>query len=501
MRKFAHFPYFFSELATLDTRSRIRRVFLGLIEEPHNFEPCRLLFVTNRLAENEIESDVFGGPSESERIVVPRNASKRRSQGRQGVGWVRIPRDGICDSHPVRRVTPQVFRVKGDFREGVVIVERPYPDEARAGPGGDTAVFDGLGSETLHDLITGLPNDEPETRTFFEIDHQGFRVAVEKLLNLRVGPENVLPWKGHRSVEIDGSTLQNRLQYRQRLSAVSENKRRCTEVERGFENDRSRGYDLAENGQCLMVLSRVKRRAAHLGSDLPRFFTVESVLEVRLQNVERLLEASVCGQRSSLCQSFMRAGGLETVNAGSDQYDHDGEYCCEAIHSPSKGVMAVPFVVRYHRLEESELNGGKMTDGELRIRALRNPLSPEVHSDLAEAMNDCPDVAFAHLVEVEVSAPDGSSPVLFVWLRGRALHSLRGALNLVSEAVAGVLPEDVFVDVVILNSAPEILLQVEAVQCLLAEPDPDERQRALRAGSSGDPLPALEPKRNWWWPF
>jgi hypothetical protein len=142
-----------------------------------------------------------------------------------------------------------------------------------------------------------------------------------------------------------------------------------------------------------------------------------------------------------------------------------------------------------------------MTDDGLRFRALRRPLAPKVYSDLAGAMKDCPDVAFAYLVEVEVSAPDGSSPVLFVWLKGPALHSLRGALNLVSEAVAGVLPEDVFVDVVILNSAPELLMQIEAVECLLAEPDPDERQRALRAASSGDPLPALEPKRSWWWPF
>ncbi len=142
-----------------------------------------------------------------------------------------------------------------------------------------------------------------------------------------------------------------------------------------------------------------------------------------------------------------------------------------------------------------------MTDGELQFRRLRQPLSPQVHGDLVDAMNDCPDVAFAYLVEVEVSAPGESGPVLFVWLKGAALRSLRGALNLVSGAVAGVLPETVFVDVVILNSAPELLLQIEAVECLLAEPDPGERQRALQAASSGEPLPALKPKRWWWWPF
>ena len=142
-----------------------------------------------------------------------------------------------------------------------------------------------------------------------------------------------------------------------------------------------------------------------------------------------------------------------------------------------------------------------MTDGELHFRELRRPLAPQVHSDLVDAMNRCPDVAFAYLVEVEVSSPGQAGPVLFVWLKGAALRSLRGALNLVSEAVAGVLPEEVFVDVVILNSAPELLLEIEAVQCLLAEPDPGERQRALHAASLGDPFPALKPKRCWWWPF
>ena len=62
-----------------------------------------------------------------------------------------------------------------------------------------------------------------------------------------------------------------------------------------------------------------------------------------------------------------------------------------------------------------------------------------------------------------------------------AVRSLRAALNLVSDIVAKTLPRDRFVDIVILNSAPELLPEVERAGCLFVEPDPEERRRALAA--------------------
>ena len=73
------------------------------------------------------------------------------------------------------------------------------------------------------------------------------------------------------------------------------------------------------------------------------------------------------------------------------------------------------------------------------------------------------------------------SRLLFVWLVPAAMRSLRAALNLVSDSVAKALPRDLFLDVVILNSAPELLPDVERVGCLFVEPKPEERRQALAA--------------------
>jgi hypothetical protein len=98
----------------------------------------------------------------------------------------------------------------------------------------------------------------------------------------------------------------------------------------------------------------------------------------------------------------------------------------------------------------------------------------------------CPDVAFAHLVDVQVEGiQEQPSLSLFVWLRPEAVHSLRASLNLVSETVARSIPRDRFVDVLVLNSVPDMLEEIERVGCLFVEPDPGERCRALAAG--GEP--------------
>jgi hypothetical protein len=129
-------------------------------------------------------------------------------------------------------------------------------------------------------------------------------------------------------------------------------------------------------------------------------------------------------------------------------------------------------------------------DQKLRITRPRQPLGAEVESTLREGLEACPDLAFAHLVDVEVlEQRAGPGMVLFVWLVPAAMRSIRAALNLVSEAVAKALPADGFLDVVILNSAPELLPEVERAGCLFVEPNPEERRMALAAVGTLEPLP------------
>jgi hypothetical protein len=138
----------------------------------------------------------------------------------------------------------------------------------------------------------------------------------------------------------------------------------------------------------------------------------------------------------------------------------------------------------------------------IRISRPHHPFSPDTLEKLCGRLEVCPDVSFAHLAEVEIEGTqDGPGLVLFVWLVPTAVKSLRAALDLVSEAVARALPEGRYVDVVILNSAPELLADVERSGCLLIERDADERRRALAA--SAHEADAVEPTSPgpWWSPF
>jgi hypothetical protein len=129
------------------------------------------------------------------------------------------------------------------------------------------------------------------------------------------------------------------------------------------------------------------------------------------------------------------------------------------------------------------------------------PLEPEVEKKLKRELGRCPDLAFAHLPRVMVPGRQNRpEPVLFVWIAPRALRSLKHALNLVTEAVARSLPEKDFLDVVVLNSAPELLDSVERAGCLVVENDPEERARALQAASQPDEV-VEEKSGPWWWPF
>ena len=124
-------------------------------------------------------------------------------------------------------------------------------------------------------------------------------------------------------------------------------------------------------------------------------------------------------------------------------------------------------------------------DQQLRITPPGQPLGDEVEKRLREGLEICPDLAFAHLVDVDVpDQGEGPGMVLFVWLVPAAMRSMRAALNLISETVAKALPSDRFLDVVILNSAPELLPEIERTRSLLVAPHPDERQRALAAVSA-----------------
>ncbi len=140
--------------------------------------------------------------------------------------------------------------------------------------------------------------------------------------------------------------------------------------------------------------------------------------------------------------------------------------------------------------------------GRIRVSKPRHEFVPEVLDDLRRRLEANNDVAFAHLVEVEVEdVAEAPSPALFVWLVPEAVGSLRLALNVLSEAVADAIPSDRFLDVLILNSAPELLEEVERAGCLLVERDPEERRRALAAAagpSATEPPP--RPGRGWW-PF
>jgi len=142
---------------------------------------------------------------------------------------------------------------------------------------------------------------------------------------------------------------------------------------------------------------------------------------------------------------------------------------------------------------------------ELVIERPATPFERKIVDRLRSELEGCPDVAFAHLPQVRVPALQPEPQLtLFVWLVPEALGSLRGALNLVSEAVARALPEDLFLDVAILNSAPELLAAVEEAGCLLVERDRSEHERACEASreASREASPeAAGGRPRWRWPW
>ena len=141
------------------------------------------------------------------------------------------------------------------------------------------------------------------------------------------------------------------------------------------------------------------------------------------------------------------------------------------------------------------------TGDEISIDALDVPLGSEIEARLRAQLLDCPDLAFAHLTQVTVAGqPGGSQPSLFVWLLPEGVASLRSALNLVSEAVARALSEDTYLDVLILNSAPELLRPVADTGAPFVVRDDAEWQRAIEAADVADDgtEPEQRPRFRWW---
>jgi len=144
-----------------------------------------------------------------------------------------------------------------------------------------------------------------------------------------------------------------------------------------------------------------------------------------------------------------------------------------------------------------------MSASEIVVKPVRKPWPEAVVGSLVKALSAAPDVAFAHLVDAGVPGQGEVHTALFVWLQPGALRSLRRVFNQVSATVSGALPDGTAVDVIILNSAPEWLEQVEAVGGLIVESDPEERGRAL-AAAAAEPIEGEgEHLRRgpWWWPF
>jgi hypothetical protein len=142
------------------------------------------------------------------------------------------------------------------------------------------------------------------------------------------------------------------------------------------------------------------------------------------------------------------------------------------------------------------------SDHSIRFSRPGRPLDDESTGLLRSALAACPDVAFAHLVDVQVEGV-GEQPQLslFVWLQPDSLRSLRNSLNLISEAVAGAIPRDRCVDVLILNSAPELLVDVEGVGCLFVERDAEQRRLASEAARQGREGVRERTESATWWPF
>ena len=117
----------------------------------------------------------------------------------------------------------------------------------------------------------------------------------------------------------------------------------------------------------------------------------------------------------------------------------------------------------------------------MKISRAGDELSRESREKLREALSGYADLAFAHLDHVVVEEAPGGNLVLFAWLRRGGLRWMRPSLKRVSELVARSIPSGSFIDVVILNSAPELLEEIEAVGGLLVENDPEERRRVLES--------------------
>ncbi|MCK5378240.1 MAG: hypothetical protein KAJ78_02500 [Acidobacteria bacterium] len=144
-----------------------------------------------------------------------------------------------------------------------------------------------------------------------------------------------------------------------------------------------------------------------------------------------------------------------------------------------------------------------MSASEIVVKPVREPWPEAILQRVVQALSGASDVAFAYLVDAGVPGQGDMHVALFVWLQPGALRSLGRVLNQVSAIVSGAMPSGKAVDVIILNSAPEMLEVVEAAGGLIVENDPEERRRALEAAAATptDDYGDHPRKGPWWWPF
>ena len=115
----------------------------------------------------------------------------------------------------------------------------------------------------------------------------------------------------------------------------------------------------------------------------------------------------------------------------------------------------------------------------MEIEAAGQHLDLEHREKLINNLVSFKDLAFAHLNHVRMEKGDEGNLVLFLWLKRGGLRWMRASLNHASELVARSIPRGTFIDVVILNSAPELLADIESAGGLLIEKDRNEHEKVL----------------------
>jgi hypothetical protein len=405
------------------------------------------------------------------------------------------------------------------------IIKGEDPEGHRAGPRRQhRTLFGGwCGAEQLSDHVMGIAEMNPEHRRLAGIDLEGHRAALDDLPHLGVGKEGPFARQCHGEVEIASTAPQNLAEDCVRLSPVTDEVRGRFKIEGSFDPTRPQ-RDRATKGHVgRLVLAEVEVSPADLGAHDVLGLGVELCPDKRAEELQRLLEPVTGPQlgrpgdgRRHVLGARDRRGQTQDKeerpphpgNTTTSSPPHHGTYTTTDLGDhrplehvslltpgpgPRAGRVGGPGAARsgYNPVVAESEHG-------LVIEAPPGDLDRKVLDALSDGLKGCPDLAFAYLARVIVTGMDAPPPstVLFAWLNPSVLRSLTSALNLVSEVVARALPQGDFLDVVILNSAPELLESVNAAGNLLVVRDREEHGRALDASCYEPPEPSE--KGPWW---